>query len=126
MHRGTLRDLSNLGYVHQQLGEYAKAETLYREALQAKRQTVGEKDPAYQVKEGQTAGDQKKATSTGYKFDDDDMLVNQLKVFVRKALAERPGGMESIKRLASAAAKPSRLIASVERPNAAEIVCEPE
>jgi len=61
-----------------------------------------ESDKSIVVKEGVKTGDEKKATSTGYRFDEDDQMINQLKVIVRKALAERPGGMEAIKQYVDA------------------------
>ncbi len=54
-------------------------------------------DKNTQLKEGQKSGDVKKATSTGYKFDELSTQIGSLKIMCRKALAERDGGMESIR-----------------------------
>lgn len=54
-------------------------------------------DPTVQVHEGQTMGDAKAPKS--YQFDNDDQLVCEFKVTVRKAIMERPGGMEAVKPL---------------------------
>ena len=49
------------------------------------------------LKEGGKSGDVKKATSTGYAFEEVESQIASLKIMCRKALAERDGGMESIR-----------------------------